>query len=762
MHKRKLTGILKYGKRKYKVKKFESGGSTASSGIYNWREDPYEQQLANAKLQRQKGTSKSSSSSSSKMPNRTFTPITGGLEASMASANQKYNMLKNSYYNEVKKNGIDWASGAEGQQAYQQVLTVGTQLQNQVKSEKEQFDEFKKDLSTEDKGTLAIANNKAFVLIKNVGDDGKETWKEGIVDMDSYYKDMDKYRIKTLGDFMSWKRNRDPNMNTAAMEEFMGNGALSQSTIYDTYIKDKVSDIGLETLPGKNMFALSDGTTQNKDNIKNYLMDLASGGDGTAGLPATFIETSSNTGKLNTLVQDIYTKVRQQVPESSRIFSSMEAEVLSDKNNIARLKAMTTKEEKDAFMNKQMKLTLANRILFNEKIKSKVKKTPGAGGEGPTGRDKTKLGYSDTSTLGFVTSGEGYKQFAFGSSTDDGRNSEFVAPGIQEGAAKVSDLGVHGDIKASKEPEKARQNTYANNTWIQDNLYINDVYVGDGEKLTDIIDAEQGAGTGKQVLNQEILLKPNEPVDLVFLPTVDGKPAVKLMQKLYQPKLKMREAFIKSYNANYGKQLTIKPNELAPNNTDPEKIKAYEAYVQWVGNIGNIDSYKKAIKKGGTPDQLALYKKRLKMAEDARAAMTKSYKDVQRITGGRNIIMKKFAKVVGVVNEDSGWFGPGHGVPDAINKSVGRDIVKQDPSVNEYVDNMGRDAWNFTSDKNYSFDMYIPMKGSAARAADSGEGIDRAMHAQRISNAVDAVMNSKAALGGAGDDLDNLIQFFIQ
>ena len=250
MYKRKRTGLMPYSERKYSKKKLQSGGVVGSAGGYDWRDDPYEQQLATAKMNREKADAKrSSKSSTGKMPTRTFTALSGGLTGSTEAAKSIFDQAKTQYFNQIKAlgdQGIAWANSVGGQEAYQKVLDLGTSLQVKLKNEKEDFDKLKENLKDTDMNTLAITGNKAFAIKKTVDAEGKVSGDFSFIKMDDYYNDPSQFEILTMNDFVNWKSNVDKNMRIDHMNDFLGKGALSQETFYDTYVKDKVGDIGLE------------------------------------------------------------------------------------------------------------------------------------------------------------------------------------------------------------------------------------------------------------------------------------------------------------------------------------------------------------------------------------------------------------------------------------------------------------------------------------------------------------------------------------
>jgi len=781
---------MPYSKRKYNTKKFQTGGVVGTAGGYDWRDDPYEQQLAQAKLQRErmdvkKGQTKSKTSNIDKMPKLSFTPLSGGLTGSTRAAQAVYSQAKDALYSQVKAlgdQGIPWLNSVDGQRAYQQVLDLGTSLQVKLKNEKEQFDKLNDSLNDTDMNTLAITGDKAFVGYQVKDSEGKVKNQIGFVNLDDYYKDPSKYQIMTMRDFSTWKANVDTSMDTETMNAFLGKGAISQETFYDDYIKDKVGDIGLEfvkgTGNGNGMITLvgqnGDGnSTFHKDNLRKYINSVIDGTTGLDNLPTSSTELKSNSEKLKGLIDTVYKRVNDSVPQSSRLLATMQAAILQDKNNQATLSKLSSPAERKAWVNEQMKIELASRILLNEKIERKRVKNSGGGGSGPN--PKSENSRQVAGMLAFVQTKEGADTMDIDmpSASSDVNKMTFQAVKIKGGVvSSTTEIGV--DASAT-DPEKAKQNFFGKNDYIQKNLKTDEVYTLFGGNLADALDAENGTDSGKQLIGEGLLIEPNSSIDIVYLPTMDGKaPAVEFMQQMEGPKLAVREAFIKSYNAHHPKdKIKASARELMPNNLNSTKNKDYTKFLNWLQYAKDMDAYEKESKnpnKSKADREVAM--RRLAMGKEASKILTTQNNKAKAILKGRRVVLKAFAKVPVVANADSWYIYGGNKINDVIEKGISKvfdktfakgaakHFVKKKGAYGDYVENMGQDAVNPLSDNNYGFDVFVPFENAGKVASNNGQNVLKARQQQEIQSAMEGIINGSTYMGDG--DVDAMIKFFGQ
>jgi hypothetical protein len=773
MHKRKLLGILKYGNRKYPKKKFQSGGTASSAGGYDWRDDPYEKHLAQEKLAKQRmearKNNKKTPGALTKLPATSFTQLSGGLNGSLSSAQAIYSQAKDAYFDQIKSlgdQGIAWANSVDGRRAYQKVLDLGVTLQTRLKNEKAEYDKLVGDLEKTDRDTLAISENKAFVKELSKDDEGNLVGKFNVIDLDSYYEDPDKYRILTLNDFANWKANYDKSMDTNLMSEFLGKGAISQESLYDNYIKDSIGDIGLEFVKDNIVLTGANGnTTLEKDKVKQYIENIANGGSGFEDMPATYTEISSNKEKLNTLIDDIYRRVKDSVPQSSRLISSMQAAVLANRDVQEELKKKKTPEEKRQYIFSEIKLLLASRVLLNEKVKRKERKNSEVGGN----NIKSDNDIINASGISYIVDGDNAKPYAWELPMKDGHKMIYEAQGISGGGGEAALIGVDQSMGIKDDPEKAKENLLGKNTILRKNLNMQDVYIGYG---LDIVDAENSKGDSQGTnLLDNLLIQPGSAIDTVYLPTIDGKPAITLMVQMRKQKLAVREEFIKSYNKhNPDKKINIKADELFPGNKDEGKANAYKEYLRWLSYATQLDGLQKqATSKDSTELQKETALKSYKMGKEAAKVMLVQASAVKKLLRGNKVVVKPFAKISVITNGDSwkGWFA-GDNIIDTIEKHVksvlklsGADaknidrvseqFVKKTDTYKGYVENMKLDKFNIGFDDNYIFDVFIPHKNRGISATYNGQNAKEAKQQAEIEEAITRVMNTYSNIGDVRD-----------
>ena len=725
MHRRKLLGILKYGERKRKNKKFQTGGSiTASSAGYDWRDDPYEKQLAQERMARQKQAAKKTTATSQKFSS-TFSPITGGLKGSAISAQRDFSEKQNAYFGQVNQpGGVEWANSAKGKAAYQALVNYGAQIQSRVTEEAANFKKAEEGLTAGDKEALAIFGdeNGGTMFVKE-GIPTEEKNEDGTFKMQGVFREIaiadyernqslaadDKNRRtiipQNIASFMHWKKNLDMSGNSSIIDKYMKNGASSMETFYkenaaallkaSNYSIDKDST----TLMGEHSISF--------DDLKDGIKDMINGGTGN---PSTHISSKnvSNSGQVAKVIDKIYTEaMRSGIGGADRMNASLRSEVFKDKSLGASLRAIRsdpkykTERDKNAavsrYIDGRMKVALVNRLVFAEKLKVDTKSTPGS-------NDKVKSNADDLTAalVGNVLSGTGTSKYEFSRTGPDGEvDGVYNTTGVK-------------DVIRSTDMELDKYPTLETNKKLRDSLATTDVYLEDGSQMV----GDDAIIKGNDIRSRMVLPK-NANIDVVYLPTVNGEPVAQYFNSDQFIKIRKdsRDSYIKAYTKMHGKAPKYSSKDLMNNNnTHPNAAKEYR---NWIAMGKYVSTYQSEFDNASAAGKTAA-KRKLEMAKAAQDAALAAASSMSNIMRGNNVSIMPYATTTVMMNDDGDLnieeIVQKH-LPDADISTTSADHAYMEDVVNKIpgLEGVGDESNYWSSDTNVKFQVYMPLKDAVSR-----------------------------------------------
>lgn len=764
MHIRKQSGIIKYGKRLKKKVAFQGGGSIqGGTQAYDWRDDPYEKFLATAKLQKEsakyQGKGRRSGNSINNIKNSSFQSITGGLSGSMKAANDLFDAEKKNYFDNLRTNGADWSGTVDGIEAYQNVVAYGVKLTNAVKAEKSAFDKASSAMKNEDPQALAINGSNVMVYKKINGKDGDgkdtESIEADLVSVLDYANNSGTMQAMTVSDFMEWKSTKDTSGRVDLISMFMSNGAVSMNTMAETYIDPVEFNVRNDAVNDVIVNVMTEDTMSRKD-VENAIYDMIEGGAGITGVPDKVLNKYSNLPAIKTLIQELYqTAVNNS--DSDRLNSTLVSEVLKSslhRRKIGAIKGKDTDETKElqaTYIREQGMLIVAGRALYKEKFKYKSENNPNAlaGGKAAKGSKDADV---VTQQISNMLSGDRSEEFVFGDVTKDDRVASFKTPGIRDAFNVKTMLNVTTTLDGVTDTKILEENFVGTNTWLNDNVDLTEMYLQDGRQLSDK-DIAGNARSAKQLASKGLLIDPFRTVDLVYLPIDEsGNVMIDLFTSLSKYKIKARESFKAFYNSKNPTSKIVNASELLPNNSDQKKIDEYQAYTDWIKSGSNVKAMATQLVNGDITQE------EYDSAKAASIVIANNLVGVKDAMKGRNIVLKPFAKVPTIYNNDKGWFS-NKDIAEKINKDKVRDHNNLDPltlakrdstaETSKYVNDNDIDYLNFRSDKNWSFDIYVKLKDGYESSMNNGSNNKQAKQASRISSLITGVINKKTTINSS-------------
>lgn len=756
MHKRRQFGLLPYSDRKYKKRKFQGGGSIATGAKgYDWRDDPYEQQLAAEKLQRDsakyQGKNKRGGQETN-LKNNDFGVIEGGLLGATKAANVEFQQKIDAYRQKIISagaTGIEWANGPAGIKEFQDIKAWGQRRKIELIADKDTFEEASSALKEGDRGALAMGNGAIYVQ-NNKGEMGAVSMDEYL--SDKYLGNNNIYSVK-VSDWEKWKKNTDVSMNQSATQTVLVDGAVSENTIYNEYIKginfgvtktDKLVVMGSDSLDiekvreGLANMAFTDVFNPNGDQINSI---------------------KGNSETMNRFINSILLKVQGEYGGSGKIMASLQSTILKNSYHKGKLLEFKTVAERKKYLNDQAGLLIVNRVLLGEK--SKVSKSKIGSTKGNIGESVPAI---QAEMVANVLTGDKAETFLFGSRPNDSQVVDFKAPG-------VSNVVTNEELKLATHEtatdEDKEQNFLLGNDYIDKNTDNTKIYTASGTLVSSLVG---GAGT----LDNELIINPYESIDLVYLPTVKGVPITGDMSKLYQVKIESRRRFIDFYNnLNPNNQLGIKAQDLTSSSKDARARKAYLKYAEWVnlGNSGWRESIEKDLKrKNLTSAQRTILQERLAYSKSSQKTKPILRDLTESIMGKGLIVMKPFLQVPTLANNDMGYAFWGD---EDIAKKIDADLttafsgksgkpinVTQVASSDEsnYINYVGNDRNNMLSDDNSKFNLYMPVNNAYLNAKRSSMTEEQAQKSQQVDDFISTYLNGKATNQAMDDKaLDSLL-----
>lgn len=761
MTKRKNTGLIKYGTRKYsnKTQKFQEGGFAAVSQAYDWRDDPYEIMLLQQKAAEKNARIRSSgkkSTGTTKVPKiGAFKSIEGGLEGATEAANEALRGSFNAYKEQIKANGIDWVNSEEGQFMHQGIVNSASELEYKLKLQKKNFDDALGAIDDIDKEALAISS-KGNIMVRDV----KDPSKVGKISLYQYMQGVEKYEAMTTNEFANWKNKYDVSMDSSLEEEFLRKNAVDRSSIYDTFVKD--FDDSLQYLIHNNKI-------MKKDNGDGSVSKQIMNADFVAGVKnimnyGTFEDAINKPGDANTnyigrAVTTIFSDIMEKnSSDKSRLLASLRAEVLRDRANLSDISKLGTAEEKMVYLDKKVKAALIQKV-----IDKGYKKAASSGG----GSEGGEAGSSKANSFGYLGS---LTKFADGTQTSrytmgsralvngEERVQALDMPMVK-GGISAADYKLTVDPKASK--EDMQQNSPLHNDAVAkiSDMNAGEVYTESGERLSDLL---QNDSAVNDLLGSKSVITKNSSSEIIMMPFYkDGKMAVKEFARLKDVKMKLREAFLVSMKDDLKKEGLgdIPANQLIAGNTDQRVQKAYARYTTWIEKALNIKKFRASYDEKPTPENQRL----LNHAADASRALNTASASVGQIFGNKPVMLQPVVRIS--ITYDNDAVDIKDMIEDRARKNnYGMGTVKDlSPSEEEFINDVNKiDAWNplgWFSDNRYKMNIFAKVKTSAEQAHEQGQKTGAITKIGEIDDQIKQYINSVGLV--SNPDLMNTIRFAI-
>lgn len=767
MHKRNIGGILKYGERTYKnpTGKLQAGGGfSAYAKGYNWREDPYELMLLQNKFKQNRastyadglgsiGSGKGTRAGSSKITQMSDMPtLEKGLSGSRRIAQNQLDAQVHEFRSLVAANGVDWVKGYDGQVAYQQLIRNATTLNAELISEKEQFDtslsEYK-DKNGTNLDTLAISsNNSMFVIEKGVQGAKSITSSE-------YLTNMDKYQILTTGDFAAWKQN-ESGMDKRSITEYLDKGAISSGSVIESYINPHEDILQYKVIKNKLIKKGAEGEADeelgNVDKMTKGLLNKMRGQSVYQGTPTQEIGDNE---ALEAAARSVYSTIfKASAQGSSKLNASLMAEVLKSAENVEAMKKMGSVEERANFLQKQIAYTLLNKIINKSAIKGTKSSEGAEGGDSFSGKidpltgaaaslvadansDKWKIG------KGIVSEGE--------------KRVGVVSFPVEDGLSSAElDIAQNKDsTQASKENLKINDNEMLNKFAKTD---VHNMYFEDG---TSVVAALGGAEAAQNWLDEDFILKNGEGAKVIWVPTQDGKPAMKEYSEFSEISLTARREYIEAMK-KAGIPVKARADELLPGNMNPTKKQAYGEYKAGMSTYTQADELKAASDKD--PSNYVL-KQKSDIANAAKTIIENAHRNMLERVNQKPFVMKAYFMPAGYFDDDDKAFAEGF-IKARKNKFGDNTVteVNSKHAKEALQDLAGIDNWNWSwlaGDSLYKTRLLVPARQAFTIRDKDGMGLEARKAAQAIEMNNMIINKMSQVTVGANDDIRQTARFII-
>lgn len=756
MTKRKNTGLIRYGTRKYtrKPQKFQEGGFAAVSQAYDWRDDPYELMLLDQKSKEANARIKANKSSTGKTPKiGGIKALTGGLAGATDAANQAFRALYKTYTDKIRENGIGWVNGEEGQLMHQDIVNRGTEMEYRLKTQKSNFDDAYGKIDVKDRNALAISA-MGNVMVR----DRTNPSSVSRISLTDYMGKIEKFEILTITDFAKWKNERDSSMNTTLEDEFLKKNAVDRGSIYNTFVKPFNENLQYAIEGDK--IVKGDGTTKDSQwtkatfraGIKNILMD---------GSFDDAVQRGGNSQEshIGAAVTSIFSSIMDEnalTADRSRLLASLQAEVLRDKKHLVELLQKTSPEERAKYLDTQVKLALINKVV------DQGSKKYSGGSEASSGTNEVNTtkaaGSRHLATILRFKDGTQTKKYMMGQrvlADGDERVVAFTTPMV-DGGIQSADL----KLKLSpKDLDEQQQNKLDGNNAINEIARTNVIYGENGMKYEDM-------GVPKKFFDQYGVITRGSEVSVVMMPyDKDGNMMVTKFGQLKNIKMDIRRAFKKSMDSALSKLNPpldgIAANQLIPGSRNPEVQAAYNEYLMWITKSINIKEIRAeydaaADKKGGASADLTAH---FNQATEAYRAVDAASKLVKGIMG--DVFMEPTAMVnMSFDNDDFDLKGAIETASKRNNYGMGT-VQDLEPIEREFLQDTNKiDKTNyFSPDHVYKTNIFMRLKPLDIHAFEQGQKTAAAVKLGNIDDAVKRFINASGTI--SNPDLKNTYLFAI-
>lgn len=758
MIRRKITGILQYGTRKYPAlaQKFQEGGFVAVGKGYDWRDDPYEIMLLKQKAAEENAYIKASrvGSGGSKSPGLgksgknidTLGRVEGGLLVTNNAFNARIQKLEKEYYDKVLADP-EWAGNAEGQIAFQRIVNETKRLEGIAKTEEEDFKTALDKIDIEDRQSLAVsADNNVMAWEAATGKGVK-------LKMSDYLGNLDKFLIMKVDEFATWKKNNDTELQSSLTDEFLKKNAVGYNTLRKTYIDSREDTISnsFTVVKGKIVKKNADESTSEStiidlDQFKKGLTNLMNNKGFYEG---TSVQEASRTNAPLEVANTIFSEIMAGAGLNSRLDASLKAELLADRRQIEYMYKNVAAKDRESYLEEQKKWLLVSKIVD----KNSKKDTESSNTDSDVSDYKSKA----TPLLGdmnsFFDSGS-VTRFTFGkgmASPGGGRVVDLNLPMVKDGLTPAEILTVSAE-KAT-EDEKRRANNIYHNPAIQKYTDLTDLYSGGGVNFRSLLPSNEDV---KSFFAGDTVIAPDETMPIVLMPMDgDGKIRAKEFMELASVKMYGKKAFLKSVAGVPGMNITTRAEDLLPGNLDPKMNKDSKEYQRWIKKGFDIKMYAKRVRENRTPENIANYK----MASDALKVIQYTKAAFDNKFGGSPIKMQPMLGTWIIFDDDNA------NVKEAMDKNprtIGNSMIRK-LSAREKAflqDTNGIDNFNWKSDNIYKTMVFSKIKNLGKAAAEEGEKLPGvAQYAEMYDKMLNAVSGNAAA---SNPELRNIALYLMQ
>lgn len=719
MSKRKITGILQYGTRKYNkpVQKLQAGGYVSFAKAYDWRDDPYEIMLLQQKAAQDNAYARGSGSrggrgsgASSGTANKnidTFARIKGGLRVTNENFNARVQKDQEEYYNQITSGALDPGS-AQGQIAFQRLVNEHGRLEEIAVKEEANFTDALSKIDVEDRQTLAISSDGNAMVwdLKGIGQK---------IPMSKYLDNVDKYQIMKIDEFADWKSNKDTGLQAGYTDEFLKKNAVGYNTLKKTYIDGKEDLIQYAFLNGKivkknNSDDSGAAPIVDIAQFKTGLNNLLSGKDFYSESNGT-IKPESRTNIYMEIANNLYSDIMSNSAIGSRLEASLTAELLSDKRQIDHIYGLRTTKEKENYLEEQKRFLLANKLVDKNFKLPKTVQDSGAGDSS----SKAKAN-SLTADMGSFFDSSEVSRFVFGKgiATPGGtRIADLSLPVVKDGLSPADILGVT-DPKASPD-EKRRANNYYHNKAIHTRADTTDVYSAGGVNFKQLLPSNEAV---KDFIANDTVIAPNETMPMMLVPMDgNGKIRVKDMMELVSLKMDSKRRFLASVKGKIN--ITTRAEDLLPGNLDPKAASDAREYQRWVKKGFDINKYQANFDKDKSAENLA----NLKMAKDSFEVIKQTSAAFSKKFGNNPIRMQPMLGTWIIFDDNKA------NIKEAMDKnpaSIGNSMIypasDSDIKYLQEVNGVDHTSWvPFTDDNIYKTMVFSKIKSLGKVSAEKGE-----------------------------------------
>lgn len=762
MRKRKIMGILQYGTRGYNnaTQKFQEGGFVAVSKGYDWRDDPYEimllQQKAaydNASIRSSKKGGSSSSTGGKNID--TFERIEGGLTVTNEAYNALTQKTQEAYYAKVSEGGVEWATSAEGQIAYQRIVNESNRLEElAVKEEKNFTEALGKIDSDEDRHTLAVSSDNNLMVWDTTGK-GKK------VSMGTYLGNVDKFKVMNIDEFANWKKDSDTALQSGLTDEFLKKNAVGHNTLRKIYIDGKDDQIQYAFRDGKIMKKSATGEGEGTfisdiEQFKNGLNNLMLGQDF---YTASSVNNAAKVDYSTEVVESVYSDIMGGTADGSKLAASLTAELLADNKHKQKIFSIEGLAAKEAYLEEQKKILLVSKVIDKNK-KSASGGGAGAGGEGPSVHktDASPL-YADMEAMYDASE---VSQYTIGVGAEPLGNRKVMdvnMPMIKDGL-NPSDLGLVMDPAASVDAKQA--NKLNSNKALHVYSDTTTLYLPSGDNLEKIL----GSGAAvRQFMAEDSVIAPDETMPIVFMPMdKDGNLKNKDVLELAGIKVSARQAFIASSRGKLkdsnGRNIVIttKAEDLLPGNLQRKAAEDSREYLMWIQKGIDYKKHQQALQ--ASPGNKALIAN-FEMARDAQAVIQKTTAAFSNKFRGKPVQMQPMLGTWVVFDNDR--FDVKEGIEKRLGGGFGsKMVVKATESEKEFLQDVnGVDNSNWLSDNVYKMMVFSKVKSLKRAAAESGEKLEGVARYAEITDKMLNFTDMQSAITHSGKQ-DNISLFLMQ